>query len=46
MTPVRGQLERGEKSPSLRTIFAIAGSLDVPPSELIVGVERLLKRQG
>ena len=39
-----GQLERGEKSPSLRTIFAIAGSLDTAPSEIIRNVERLASR--
>jgi transcriptional regulator with XRE-family HTH domain len=37
-----GQLERGEKSPSLRTIFALAGSLDISPSKMILEVERLL----
>lgn len=39
-----GQLERGEKSPSLRTIFALAASLDVTPSNLLSEVERLLPR--
>jgi transcriptional regulator with XRE-family HTH domain len=39
-----GQLERGEKSPSLRTIFALAGSLDVTPSNLLKEVEGLLPR--
>ena len=39
-----GQLERGEKSPSLRTIFALAGSLDVTPSNLLKEVEVLLPR--
>jgi len=39
-----GQLERGEKSPSLRTIFALAGSLDVTPSNLLKEVETLLPR--
>ena len=36
-----GQLERGEKSPSLKTVFAIAASLDAAPSEIIRNVERL-----
>jgi transcriptional regulator with XRE-family HTH domain len=35
-----GQLERGEKSPSLRTIFNLAGSLDTTPSKVIASVER------
>jgi transcriptional regulator with XRE-family HTH domain len=39
-----GQLERGEKSPSLRTIFALAASLDVTPSNLLKEVEVLLPR--
>src|SRR5581483_3005157 len=30
-----GLLERGEKSPSLRTMFDIAASLEVRPSEII-----------
>lgn len=30
-----GQLERGEKSPSLRTLFNLAEALDVSPTDLI-----------
>jgi transcriptional regulator with XRE-family HTH domain len=37
-----GQLERGEKSPSLRTLFNIAASLGVSPSSIVRGVERAL----
>src|SRR5215472_13687801 len=36
-----GQLERGEKSPSLRTLFALAGTLNVSPAEIIQGVQHL-----
>ena len=35
-----GQLERGEKSPSLRTIFNLSASLEVKPSVLIRRIER------
>lgn len=35
-------LERGEKSPSLRTVFNLAATLDVLPSTLIREIERLL----
>jgi transcriptional regulator with XRE-family HTH domain len=35
-----GQLERGEKSPSLRTIFNLSSALEVRPSALIRRVER------
>jgi transcriptional regulator with XRE-family HTH domain len=35
-----GQLERGEKSPSLRTIFKLSSALEVRPSALIRRVER------
>ena len=35
-----GQLERGEKSPSLRTIFNLSFTLKVNPSVLIRRVER------
>jgi len=35
-----GMLERGEKSPSLRTLFNIAGALDVRPSEIVRRVEQ------
>jgi len=35
-----GQLERGEKSPSLRTIFNLSAALEVSPSVLIRRVER------
>jgi transcriptional regulator with XRE-family HTH domain len=37
-----GQLERGEKSPSLRTIFNLSSALEVNPSVLVRGVERLV----
>ena len=35
-----GQLERGEKSPSLRTLFNLAGTLGVAPSKIIRDTER------
>ena len=35
-----GQLERGEKSPSLRTIFNLSSVLKVSPSVLVRRVER------
>jgi transcriptional regulator with XRE-family HTH domain len=40
-----GQLERGEKSPSLRTIFALAGTFGIPASEMLIQVEQLLSRR-
>lgn len=39
-----GQLERGEKSPSLTALFVLADSLHVAPTELIRRVEILRKR--
>jgi transcriptional regulator with XRE-family HTH domain len=39
-----GLLEGGQKSPSLRTIFNIATTLQVKPSEIVKGVERLVER--
>ncbi len=39
-----GQLERGEKSPSLRTIFNLAGTLEVSPGKVIGAVERTLAK--
>jgi len=38
-----GQVETGEKSPSLRTIFNLAGSLDVSASGMLAKVERALQ---
>jgi XRE family transcriptional regulator, regulator of sulfur utilization len=35
-----GQLERGEKSPSLRTIFDLSATLRISPSVLIRRIER------
>lgn len=35
-----GLLERGEKSPSLRTLFNLAGALDVRPSEIVRRAEQ------
>lgn len=37
-----GLLEHGHKSPSLRTIFNLAMTLQVKPSVLLQGVERLI----
>ena len=39
-----GQLERGEKSPSLETIFALTASLSVSPSEMIREIENVLRK--
>ena len=36
-------LERGHNSPTLRTLFTIADALEMPASDLIVGVEEQLK---
>lgn len=38
-----GQLERGEKSPSLRTLLNLAGALRLTASELVRSVEREIK---
>jgi transcriptional regulator with XRE-family HTH domain len=37
-----GQMERAEKSPSLRTLFNIAGALGVKASEILRAVENEL----
>lgn len=39
-----GQLERGEKSPSLRTIFDLAKALNTTPTEIIQKAEAVLNR--
>ena len=39
-----GLLEHGQKSPSLRTIFNLATTLQVKPSEIVKEVERLIAR--
>lgn len=41
-----GMLERGEKSPSLRTLFNLAGALTISPSEILKRVECSLRRRG
>lgn len=38
-----GMLERGQRTPSLRTIFIVAASLDVSPVMMVREVERLIK---
>jgi transcriptional regulator with XRE-family HTH domain len=38
-----GQLERGQKSPSLRTIMRLAGVLDTPGSVILERMEARLK---
>ena len=40
------QLERGRKSPSLKTIFQLATALKTPPSEMILRVERSILASG
>jgi transcriptional regulator with XRE-family HTH domain len=37
-----GQLERGEKSPSLRTLFNLAGTLGVSVSTMVKRIEQVL----
>lgn len=39
-----GQLERGEKSPSLRTVFDLAKALKTSPTEMIRQAENNLDR--
>jgi transcriptional regulator with XRE-family HTH domain len=39
------QPERGEKSPSLRTIFNLAGTLGLAPTQIIAKIERNLAAQ-
>ena len=34
-------LERGKKSPSLKTIFKLAKALDVEPSEILVQMQKI-----
>lgn len=38
-----GLLEHGQKSPSLRAIFDIAGTLQVEPSHILERVQRLVR---
>jgi len=40
-----GLLEGGQKSPSLRTIFNIAATLHVKPSEIVKRVEQFIERR-
>jgi transcriptional regulator with XRE-family HTH domain len=39
-----GQLERGAKNPTLRTIMSLAAVLDTPGSELVRRVESLMSK--
>jgi transcriptional regulator with XRE-family HTH domain len=39
-----GQLERGTKSPSLRTIMSLAGALKTRGSELLIRVESVIDK--
>lgn len=39
-----GQLERGEKSPSLRTLFNLASTLGISLSTIMNSIERALRR--
>jgi len=35
-------LERGKRQPSLKTIFMLASTLDILPSEIMIKIEELL----
>ena len=35
------KIERGLRSPTLETLFKIAHALDIPPHELILGIEQI-----
>jgi transcriptional regulator with XRE-family HTH domain len=37
-----GQIERGEKSPTIATVFRLSRALEVAPAELMRSAERLL----
>jgi len=39
-----GQLERAKKSPTLKTVWRIADSFELQPSDLLLRTERLLSR--
>ena len=41
-----GQLERGEKSPSLSALFNFANGLGLRPSEMLARIERMLSNSG
>jgi transcriptional regulator with XRE-family HTH domain len=38
-----GQVERGEKSPTIASVFKLSGALDVAPGRLIEAAERFVK---
>lgn len=40
------QLERGQKSPSLKTIFQLASALKTSPSEIVLRVENAVLASG
>ena len=40
------QIERGVKSPTVRTILVFAGALEIPLSELMLRAERLYAQHG
>jgi transcriptional regulator with XRE-family HTH domain len=39
-----GELERGIKEPSIRTIFRICDTLGIKPSEFVAQIEKRLKK--
>ena len=41
-----GQLERGEKSPSMRALFNLSETLGIPASQIVRRVERSLRGIG
>ena len=38
-------IERGERKPSLETIWRIAAALDMPPSQLVLEIEKMVNEQ-
>jgi transcriptional regulator with XRE-family HTH domain len=39
-----GQVERGEKSPTIGTVFKLSAALDLAPGQLVEAAERLAAR--
>lgn len=39
------KIERGLRSPTLETLFRIAGALDVPPHEIVIEIEQAVEKE-
>lgn len=39
-------IERGERKPTLETVWHLASALDMPPHEIVIRIEQIIEKRG